>query len=227
MRHIVRVVVFGVGTMLAGCAVAPLGFYESAFGSTSRIGFSAGGDIGRRYDYIPDDTAGILESDCYSNPLALLGIDFSPIPPLTLGVEAYGPLGAIGGDLKAKATMVGNQNMAMALIAKAGANSAEGDSWGTHYSYNTQHLLVGGIASVGSPQMSVGFGPKLAFAHANISGGNSWYGNVVDYGGFVNGVLNLGLLGLAGEFSLLSVDRPEADKRALMPYGGARMSFRF
>jgi len=222
---------FAIAIMVcAGCAIAPLGFYESAFPSQKHFCLRGGIDVGRAYDDIPYDSGtGSYETN-YSWPMAIIGIDYSPVPYLTLGGELTGPpliLGAWGVGAKAKAVPLAGKNLAAAVLLRVGTNQSESDVWGSHHSYNTQYLVGGGMISLGNPTISVGAGPKLVLSHVNISGDNAFYGNVVDYGGFFNLVLNYGFIGLAAEVSALSIDRPNAGTRSLQPYGGGTLKLMF
>jgi hypothetical protein len=217
----------------AGCAVAPVGFYESAFPAEKRICLSGGLDLGRSYDMIPWDTTEARPADAdqvvYFSPVALLGLDYSPVPYLTLGGELLALPGGAG--LKAKAVPLSGDNAAAAVLLRAGAARAEeSDSWGGTTTYDTQYLVGAGILSFGNPALSVGVGPKLVYSHVNIkrsSSGGDFRGNVMDYGGFLNGVLNYKFIGLSAELSLLSIDRPKAGARSLKPYYGGALRVRF
>lgn len=215
----------------AGCAVAPLGFYESAFPTQKHFCLRGELDVGRTYDDIPRDSgADSSYQPNYSWPMTVIGLDYSPVPYLTLGGELTGPpliLSAWGAGVKAKAVPLAGKNMAAAVLLRAGANQSESDAWESHYSYNTQYLVGGGIVSFGNPSISVGAGPKLVLGHVNISSDNAFYGNVVDYGGFFNLVMNYKFIGLAVEVSALSIDRPNASTRSLKPYGGGTLKLIF
>lgn len=228
-----RKIIVAVVVICAGCALAPLGFYESAFPAQKHFSLRGGIDVGRSYDDIPNDSGTGSYEPSYHWPMTLIGIDYSPVSYLTLGGEITGPPlipSAWGAGLKAKAVPIAGENTAAALLLRVGTNqSEESDSWGGHRSYSTQYLVAGGIVSIGSPVISFGVGPKVALSHVNIniSGDNSFNGNVVDYGGFLNLVLNYGFFGLAAEASALSVDRPNAGTRSFQPYGGGMLKIMF
>jgi len=191
--------------------------------------------LGRTYDQIPWDTAE-SQSDpiAYFFPEVLFGLDYSPVPYLTLGGELMVPpilVGAWGAGVKVKAVPLTGENMAAALLLKAGANlvtvESEDDFWGPDASYNTQYLVGGGIVSFGNPTISAGVGPKLVFSHVDITGDNTFHGNVIDYGGFLNLIMNYNFIGLSGELSMLSIDRPNAGTRSLLPYTGITLKLMF
>ncbi|MGB9590522.1 MAG: hypothetical protein ACPL68_06510 [Candidatus Hydrothermia bacterium] len=216
----------------AGCAVAPLGFYESAFPSQKHMALRGGIDVARAYDEIPSDSGRGYETPSFLSSVSIVGIDYSPFPYLSLGGELTGPplfFGAWGAGIRTKAVPLAGDNIAAAVLLRGGVNSAkeEADAWGPAVSYNTQYLVGGGIVSLGSPTISFGVGPKVVLSHVNISGAGEFSGNVMDYGGFFNLVLNYGILGLAAEVSALSIDRPYAGKRSLRPYGGAMLKLMF
>ncbi len=220
-----RKIVIAVALVCAGCAIAPIGFYESAFPAQKRFSLRGGIDVGRSYDDIPRDSGTGSYEPNYQWPMTLLGLDYSPLPYLTIGGEFTGFVGA---GLRAKAVPLASENMAAALLLRVGANqSEESDSWGGHRVYNTQYMVGGGIVSIGSPFISFGVGPKVALSHVNMSGDNSFSGNVLDYGGFFNLVLNYGFFGLAAEVSALSVARPNAGMRSFQPYGGGMLKIMF
>ncbi|MEO0145579.1 MAG: hypothetical protein ABIM19_01950 [candidate division WOR-3 bacterium] len=224
--------IFLVGAaVFSGCAVAPLGFYESAFPSRKTLAFRSGLEFTRGYDEIvediPQDTlSGYPTNPSYTVPITLIGADFSPVPFLSFGAEG---VGLVGLGLRSKGVLFSGDNAAAALILKAGYNShEESDSWGGHEKGETTYLVGGGMVSLGNPFASFGVGPKVVFSRVDITQWNKAYsGNVLDYGGFINLVLNYGFVGVSAEGTLLALDRPLAKTRTLKPYGGLTMRIMF
>jgi len=184
--RILSLLVFGL-MLASGCITAPVGFYETAFPSDKRWSAGVSYEWARNYGGIPYDTAEWWKREEPREMANLAWICVSPVPKISLGIEApyLMPEGHIYAGTRAKAVLLNNDVMAAAIVCRGGGGlGEETDGWvpygestpdTTRYklftlggagilSYNLLSLS-GKETSTATPRLVLSAGPKTIFTY--------------------------------------------------------------
>jgi len=239
------VVLSAVLLLLAGCATAPVSLCESAFPTRERVALNIGNELNLNLsDMGSDQMNNEVYPPSFGLSMFILSASVSPMPILTITPLLYGPEGN-GWLVRAKATMLSNENRAVALIFGGGnghGEFSELDLWGGGDvgKYSASTLQAGGIYSFGRNDRddffySFNLGPKVIYTYLDYEDyhgeGNEFKGVLWDFGGFfgLTSLKKFGSVGLrAGfEFSAMAVDVPIPRSRELAIRTGLSFGFSF